>query len=319
MAMPMAPRVHAVTACLLFLVMVFSGCTAFEPREGEGDQASPGDGTTAPGTGTGTDGDTTTDDDAGTEDDTETESPTPPPPADDPAPPGDREEDSPEDVDRPGEYALLPYRADRDEDARLEVPTWGAGWSWTWSLWHVGQESIPGCGLPTSQRPGYTHAYAGTGQAEGIDVYTLEETGFDCAGETTRETTANASRDHLLQVDPSGMVEWHWIFPFEDGKRWLYQNSRGHNITVEMTWLEAYEHDGETVKAWRAVSTDTESDSNTTNTFWFGEAARNMLLREIRTDDWCPAQENDDGSCPVEREDDYLLAEFRLESYEAGS
>lgn len=237
-----------------------------------------GPGTDGPGDGNATDGGDGADGDA-------TGSPSPTPTQtrqDQPPPPDQQRVDDPDEVDRPGEYAILP-RASDHKDESWSVPSWKKGDAWRYE--HK-VHAAAGGGVTVE----VTDKVSGTGTIWDTDIYLLTRTEHDCKAEGGDcERRLNFTQADLVEIEDNGYIEHTFVFPLQDGKRWVFARSDGKGgvskVHAEARHVPDYLWPGTTkqVEAWRIVL-EYEGEGNVEQKYWVGVDQKNTLRREIWAD-----------------------------------
>lgn len=247
-------RTALALSLLLVLTVLLSGCTGGPAGDGG-------------------DGDDGTDGEDGT-------SPTPTSPTgreNNVVPPKEQRVDDPDDVDRPGEYALL-EPAEKKSDATWKVPTWKTGDTWRYRH-HIA--------AGTTCDPETEDEVTGTGTSWEVDVYHVERTEIDCKdGSTVGTKELEFTKSDLLEIAHNGYIEHVLLFPFEDGQRWVFARDDGRGGASKATAIARYEANyqwpgtTELVKAWRVI-VEYEGEGEVEVKYWVGVDQKNVLRREI--------------------------------------
>lgn len=196
-----------------------------------------------------------------------------------PSPPQEQEKDDPDELRRPGDYALLPYRENRDTIVRLDVPAWKEGdrWTWTWDVLAPCQAGPGGSEVPFE----YSDVVGPEATVHDVPVYKVERT-VTCGEEVESVHDITFLQDHLVPIEDDGYVARLLLFPLEDGKRWVWMNGDGLNHTSEITYLPNYLWDGKVVVAWKVV-TEHESGRFVQERV-FSDTVDNLLTTQDRFD-----------------------------------
>ncbi|MBW3581621.1 MAG: hypothetical protein KY455_00840 [Euryarchaeota archaeon] len=196
-----------------------------------------------------------------------------------PSPPQEQEKSNPDELERPGDYALLPYRKDRDTTVRLDVPEWKTGdrWTWTWDVLAPCQAGPGGSEVPYE----YSDKVGLMRWEHGVAAYDVERT-VTCGEETASQHDLTFLEEHLVPIEDDGYVARLLLFPLEDGKRWIWMNGDGHNHTSEISYLPQYIWNGKVVTAWKVVS-EHESGRFVQERV-FSDHADNLLATQDRFD-----------------------------------
>lgn len=180
-------------------------------------------------------------------------------------------------------YEVLPYRTPRDEEARFDVPTWHVGDVWEYEVEPAGWQDE--CVATDPRTPRSHDEVVGEGPREetGAEVYRVRITSIGCQGETQSYQDYDYLKDHLTAMDEQGRWLPKLVFPLEDGRRWTFTAPGDVRVTAESTWLPDHDHDGEPTTAWR-IDLGYDRADGASETYWFGEAVRNLLQQEIHRD-----------------------------------
>jgi hypothetical protein len=176
-----------------------------------------------------------------------------------------QQRDHPEDLDRPGEFAILPKR-EGATDATWEVPTWEKGYWWRYENRHNEYHSL--CdydnSAPALAEQIIYQEVTDVGEMTGSDpdwtlpVYELDTTRI-CTNQPITNLELNYSQDHLTFVRDTeghrlhGYTAHKLLFPLEDGKQWVYVGDNRRFYQAEVTYHPEYDFNGEPTEAWQVT------------------------------------------------------------------
>lgn len=205
------------------------------------------------------------------------------------APPKEQRQSSPSEIDRPGEYALLP-KGTSNSAASTPVPTWAKDQTWRY------RSNVPAIAQSCVFKDEVT-SVADTLFEVGVNR--LTRTQVDC-GERSGDKETGIARAHgdLMEVESDGYVEHELVFPLEDGKKWRYMRKGNATVDVTVDHVAAHLWSGQLVEAWHV--TLQYSTGSVRIEKWYGVEAENYLREEI----WATI-----GSAPT------LITEVDLVSY----
>lgn len=245
---------------LIFLGTAFAGCLG--ERSGGDDDEDPDDGGTPPADGA-------LPSEPGTEEPEREPS--------DVAPPSEQRVADPSELEKPGQYAILP-RASDAKDREWSVPDWTTGDTWIW------ENSSP-------FTPGDTTRdeleVIGSDEAWEIGVYEVEKIHTDKDGDAREPEAAHYTHASLVELHDDGYIEHVHLFPLEDGKRWVYAVPAAGGgitkVTAEARHVPDHMWKTERIEAW-SIRAEYEGDSNLEVRQWVGVDQKNLVHREFWAD-----------------------------------
>ncbi len=193
------------------------------------------------------------------------------------APPSEQHEEDCRDVDRAGEWCERPWTA--RSDRKSAAPLWRAGNRWRYEV------EVPLAAASMKCNMEHEDQVTGTGSSAGLAVYALDRIQFDhkeCDGSVLRESPINYTRSDLLLVRDDGYIEHEFVFPLEDGKRWMYRIAGNATVEAELRFVPGYRHGLSFVDAWQVSLLYSRNGIEVYK--WFGEAAKHRLYEEMWAD-----------------------------------
>lgn len=278
---------HVALSLLVATAMMMSGCVEFFTPQADdlddtqtdetGDDTSQsgdaGDSTSADdGTGSGSGSGSGSSGSSGGSGSTEpepTENETEEPDEPEAAPPNEQLQDSPEDIDRPGEYAMLP-KGNANSAVTTQVPTWSDDARWT-------HRTKTYAGTSCDQKT----TVVGSDTFYEVPVFLVDQEVSNC-GERGGQTADDQPRwkDHLMKINEDGCVDHELVFPLEDAKRWRYRPcSSNTTIDVTLDYKPNYLYNLKSVAAWHVMMT--YASGSLTIEKWYGIEAQNYLREEV--------------------------------------
>lgn len=259
-------RLRSILLVLILLGTGLAGCTTPGDDPGDGsDDADAVDGQ---------------DDDAGTGG---AQDPSPDDPEDPPRtrgpPPKEQQVDDPSDIKEPGQYAFLP-RADDAKEVSWDVPDWTTGDTWHWESHAPGAAAATPGGKVSETK----HRVTGAGTNWEIPIHHISQTTYDHEGKERRTDPLEYTQGHLTKLEEDGYIEHVFLFPLEDGKRWVYGTGDRSGDLTKVTAEVRHDPDhlwqGASIEAW-SVHLVYDGDNGVEMRYWVGVDQKNYVKREL--------------------------------------